>query len=182
MRITVRNLAEAEEYVTGVIGDSDGEYSFAAGVDAHGVTPEVAYEDIGQSTYLEIQGLGEIGEGFGEHRFDLDPVKKNYADELGELTSAHEILKDHGLEHATEISVEREAESAYRAVCRLENTDILPVLKSEEDGLRSIVMYEPGETPLFEPRVQPTSTTTPEEAREREEELENILRELNIVE
>lgn len=179
MRLQVLNTSEAEKYVGKIVGEAAG-HEYLAQVDAHGETPEDAYEAVNHSTHLEIEGLSEIGQDFDEHVFGLEVRKTDYADELAEVTEAHELLEDHGLEYETGITAEHHAKTPREAISSLESVAIHPVLNEVTDEYRATVMHTPGKTPVFEPSVQPTAATTTTAASRHEEELREILRELNI--
>lgn len=180
MRLRVMNQVEAEDYAFDALGGSMEDYSFSAVVDARAQDPETAYEAVNRSAFLQIEGMGDIGEGFGEHQYELDVVKSGYAGELEDLTDADEVLRENGLEYATDISIRRQGDTPEEAISQLDGADVTPVLVGTDQNYSETIFYNPGEMPVFQPRVQPTSSSTPEEAVQREEELERILRALNV--
>lgn len=180
MRLDVFNEVEADEYSAQVLGGEKQDYSFSAKVEATSEVPETAYEAVNRSTFMVIEGLTEIGEEFNEHQFGLDVVKRDYVDELEDVQDAYEILDKNGMDFATNISVEKEGETPQEAIDQLENTEIMPILIGTEDNYNSAILYNPESTPRFQPSVQPTNSTTSKEAQIRQEEIEHVLRELNI--
>jgi hypothetical protein len=180
MKLTVHDQAEAEQYAAEVLGEDIDNYGFSAVLNARATDPETAYEAVNRSATLQIHGMGEIGQEFDEDTYVLDVTKSDYAGELEDLTRADGILSDNGLEYATDISMERSGNTPGEAVSELQNAEIRPVLVGLDPDYNSAIIYSPDQTPVFSSSVQPTSATTPAEAQEREQEVEDILRALNV--
>lgn len=180
MKLKILNRIDAENYVSEIVGDSVEDYGFTAALSVRAEEPETAYETVNQSAVLEIDGISKLGVEFDEHQFSLDVMKSDYVNELEDLTKAHETLQKNGFEYATEISAQEEGKTPGEAMSNLEDSPIKPVMREEDSRYNSVILYNPDDTPVFQPRVQPKETTNSREAIEREEELENVLRALNI--
>ncbi|MFB6204646.1 MAG: hypothetical protein ABEJ75_03295 [Candidatus Nanohaloarchaea archaeon] len=174
MKLSVLNQAEAEDYAAETLGGDTENYGFRAIVSAEAEDPETTYEAVNRSTFLKIDGMGEIARDFGEDTYPLDVTKTDYAQELEELVDAQEILDDSGLDYNTRINAEKEGDSPAEAIYSLESSEISPLLVGQDSRFNAVILYSGG----FQPRVQPTSATSPEEAMDHQEFLEDILHDL----
>ncbi|MFB6225181.1 MAG: hypothetical protein ABEI13_01870, partial [Candidatus Paceibacteria bacterium] len=110
-------------------------------VSGRGTNPESAYEDVNNSTYLEIPSLSDIARKFGEDHKDLDVEKREYADELNKLCRAHGALQKNGMDFNVEISLSVEGETPGEAIESIEDAEVTPVMRREDDEYESTILY-----------------------------------------